>query len=126
MQSLVVELNRISESRKYGKVSAIQGLLVSVEGIANYVSIGSRCIIKNRNSRKIISEVVGFRDKIVLIMPFSELDGVGLGCKVYTDQNDSMVYPNNNWLGRIVNAMGEPIDDKGPLSLGITPSSCFL
>ena len=51
-------------------------------------------------------------------MPFGELDGVGIGCKADVGDADPAIYPDESWLGRIVNALGEPVDGKGPLRPG--------
>lgn len=51
-------------------------------------------------------------------MPFAVLDGVGIGCKAYVESEEACVYPDTTWLGRVVNAIGEPIDGKGPLARG--------
>ena len=118
METLELEIERISNASFYGRVVAVQGLLVSVAGIGENVSIGSRCIIEARNNKKILGEVIGFRDEQSLVMPFFEIEGVGLGCKVFVKNSEPVIFPNEGWLGRVVNGMGEPIDGKGPLPLG--------
>ena len=34
-------------------------------------------------------------------------------------EHDPVTYPDTAWLGRIVNAMGEPVDGLGPLKRGL-------
>jgi flagellum-specific ATP synthase len=119
VKSVVDEINRIPVVTRYGRVSSVQGLLVEVAGIQNEVSIGSRCMIENRRDVDVAAEVVGFRDDHALLMPFRALDGVGLGCRVVIGESDPVVYPNRGWLGRVVNALGEPVDGKGPLPRGV-------
>ena len=51
-------------------------------------------------------------------MPLGNLDGVGLGCKAEVSDGQPEVFPDESWLGRVVNALGEPIDGKGPLLNG--------
>eukprot|EP01035_Chromulina_nebulosa_P035221 gene35220-biopygen23003 len=48
-------------------------------------------------------------------MPFAGLEGVRRGCRAVIANAASQVRPSMGWLGRVVNAMGEPIDGKGPL-----------
>ncbi|MEQ8248004.1 MAG: flagellar protein export ATPase FliI [Alphaproteobacteria bacterium] len=119
MKSVIDEIDRIPVVTRYGRVSSVQGLLVEVAGIQNEVSIGSRCMIENRRDVDVAAEVVGFRDDHALLMPFRALDGVGLGCRVVIGESDPVVYPNRGWLGRVVNALGEPVDGKGPLPRGV-------
>jgi flagellum-specific ATP synthase len=119
VQSAIKEIERIQPITRYGRVSSVQGLLVEVAGIQNEVSIGSRCLIETRRDEEVAAEVVGFRNDHALLMPFLSLEGVGLGCRVIIGDADPVVYPTHGWLGRVVNALGEPIDGKGPLPRGI-------
>jgi flagellum-specific ATP synthase len=54
-------------------------------------------------------------------MPFGGLDGVRRGCRAVIATAASQVRPSSAWLGRVINAMGEPIDGKGPLLQGPSP-----
>ncbi|MFO1188025.1 MAG: flagellar protein export ATPase FliI [Alphaproteobacteria bacterium] len=117
-QTLAFDLARIADVQMYGRVTAIQGMLVEVGGIQRSLSVGSRCRLVGRDGRAVLCEAVGFRDGRVLLLPFGPLDGIGLGCKAEIMGFESVVYPHAGWLGRVVNALGEPIDGKGPLPLG--------
>jgi flagellum-specific ATP synthase len=118
LQSIISDLERIPDYLRYGRVVGIQGLLVEVAGIQNALSIGSRCLIHGRGGRDVQCEAVGFRDNRALLMPFGFLEGIGMGCKVVVVEDEPVVYPGEGWLGRVINAMGEPIDGKGPLPKG--------
>jgi flagellum-specific ATP synthase len=54
-------------------------------------------------------------------MPFAPLEGVRRGCKALVSSVPPGVRPSPGWLGRVVNAMGEPIDGKGPIPAGPVP-----
>jgi len=118
VNSLLVDLDQIPDYRLYGRVNAVLGMLVEVGGVERRISIGSRCDIVRRDGHRIGCEVVGFRGGRALVMPFEALEGVGLGCKVEVARVEPVVYPGDAWLGRVLNAMGEPIDGKGPLKTG--------
>lgn len=122
-QALLEEIKRTPLTRVSGKVSAIRGLLVECKGIAHYVSIGARCEIQNHAApeRPVLCEVVGFRDDVALLMPFASVDGIGLGAEVAVTSSTLHVAPSPAWLGRVVNAFGEPIDGKGPIAQGPMP-----
>jgi flagellum-specific ATP synthase len=64
---------------------------------------------------------VGFRDGVALIMPFGTMEGVGLGCRAEVAGYTPTVSPSPEWLGRVINALGEPLDGKGPLPKGELP-----
>jgi flagellum-specific ATP synthase len=53
-------------------------------------------------------------------MAYGSLEGVGLGSKAIIVEIDPVVRPSEAWLGRVINAFGEPIDGKGPLATGAT------
>lgn len=121
LSSFQSEISRIPEARYFGRVVGVKGLLVEVSGIQKYLSIGSRLRIETRGSAReesVICEVVGFKDDRALLLPFGSLDGIGMGCKATLVEDEAVVFPSSAWLGRVVNAMGEPIDGKGPLPRG--------
>ena len=119
-ESFKKEIDRIPSAKVFGKVTAVQGMLIEIGGVQGDLTIGDHCYIDARN-RKLICEVIGFRNGRALIMPFGSLDGVGLGARAEVGATDPVVFPQMAWLGRIVNALGEPIDGKGPLPTGNVP-----
>ena len=102
----------------YGRVLSIKGLLVECGGLEKVTSIGSRCKIITRLGAEIPAEVVGIRSNVTMLMPFKDLEGIGMGCVVWLMDADSGIYPNNDWRGRVINALAEPIDGKGLISRG--------
>ncbi|GAK46475.1 flagellum-specific ATP synthase [Tepidicaulis marinus] len=121
MQALLAEVEKIQEVRSYGRVASIQGLMVEVAGPLYAMSVGSRIVIESRSGKTVPCEVVGFGQKTALCLPFLTLDGVGVGCRAWIEAAEPVVHPSRGWLGRVVNAMGEPIDGKGPLPQGALP-----
>lgn len=121
VETVIHEIERLPEYTIYGRVSAIVGLLVEVEGLEACLSIGDHCRIIARRGRGLHAEVIGFRGGRVLLMPFGALDGVGLGCRVEAATSGLVIYPHTGWLGRTIDAFGRPIDGKGPLPLGSVP-----
>lgn len=118
LQRLSHQLERSPDKEVYGKVSGILGMLVEISGLDNHLSVGDRCMLSARGGRRIPVEIVGFKNDKALAMPFSQLDGVGLGSRVDAMNAEPVIYPSEEWLGRVINAFGEPIDGKGPLPQG--------
>lgn len=118
LTSLVNCLEQIPEHHLYGRVAAVEGMLIEVGGVQQRLSIGDRCQVISRDHRQLVCEVVGFRNDRALLMPFGTLEGIGLGCKAELINSDPIIRPAESWLGRVVNAMGEPIDGRGPLAEG--------
>lgn len=118
MKNLLADLERLPEYQRYGRVCAVKGLSVEVGGLQRRLSVGSRCRVAIRGGRHVECEVTGFREDRALLMPFGPLDGVGLGCRTEVVESEPVVYPDVSWLGRVVDAMGRPIDGRGPLVPG--------
>lgn len=119
--SLNAEIEQIPSYQLYGRVAGILGMLVEVAGLDRVLSIGARCNLVARGNRRVPAEVIGFREKRALVLPYGSLDGVGLGCKAELADSDPVIRPHHAWLGRVINALGEPVDGKGPLTSGMDP-----
>ena len=122
-QHLLSEIERLPTHSMSGRVVAVRGLLIECTGIEQALSVGARCKIQGNHSpdHEILCEVVGFRAGIALLMPFASIEGVGQGAKVTVVASASTVEPSDAWLGRVIDAMGNPIDGKGPLPKGGLP-----
>jgi flagellum-specific ATP synthase len=116
--SLLDEISNIPDYRRFGRVSGVLGMLLEVGGLPRHLTVGGHCEVQGREGRHLTCEVVGFRGGKALLLPFGPLDGIGLGSKVETARRPAAIYPSDGWLGRVVNAMGEPVDGKGPLPQG--------
>ncbi|MAA98168.1 MAG: flagellum-specific ATP synthase FliI [Stappia sp.] len=119
MEPLFAELEALMSSEIYGRVVSVQGLLVEVAGPVHEMSVGAVLAVESGESGPPVpAEVVGFRDGRALCMPFAGLEGVRMGCRAVLAARESLAHPCDGWLGRVVNAMGEPIDGRGPLPIG--------
>jgi flagellum-specific ATP synthase len=121
MHALISAVAAAPRFRSYGRVTGVQGLLVEVAGTVDALAIGTRLAIAGPRGRDVAAEVVGFRNGHALAMPFADLDGVRMGCKAFVDVEVAEVSPSKQWLGRVINALGEPVDGLGPLSHGTKP-----
>ncbi|MEA1937899.1 MAG: flagellar protein export ATPase FliI [Pseudomonadota bacterium] len=115
---LIRAIDAIPTCRLFGRVTAVLGMLVEVGGVERRLSVGSRCHIIAQTGIRVPCEVVGFRGGRALLMPFAALEGVGLGCRAEVGEPQPAIFPTEAWLGRVINAFGEPIDGKGPLPKG--------
>ncbi len=113
-------ISAMHQTETFGEVTKVLGLLVEIAGFSQTLSIGAHVHLRPNDKTDIPCEVIGFKDKKALLMPFGTLEGVGLGCKAYIQDKLPIITPNDTWLGRVINGMGEPIDGKGPLSHGTT------
>jgi len=118
LPNLLEEVRQIPEYHRYGRVTGVMGLLLEIGGVPQSLAVGGRCEVLTRDNRRVPCEVVGFRNNRALVMPFTTLEGVGLGSKTEVIPAVPAIHPHDGWLGRVINALGEPLDGKGPLPLG--------
>ncbi|HAA43480.1 MAG TPA: EscN/YscN/HrcN family type III secretion system ATPase [Ruminiclostridium sp.] len=95
-----------------GKVSKVVGL--TIESVGPEVNIGELCKIKGQK-KTILAEVVGFKDNKVLLMPLGDMSGIGQGSTVISTGEFLRVEVGKNLVGRVIDWMGNPIDDKGDI-----------
>lgn len=115
MKALAEQINELDGIEIYGRVVGVRGLMVEVAGPLHAMSVGARVVIETP-AKSIPSEVIGFSGPYALLMPFAPLEGVRRGCRALVTSVAGAVRPSVGWLGRVVNALGEPIDGRGPCS----------
>ncbi len=95
-----------------GEVIHWDGLLAQVRcpslAVGNLVQI-------HVNGRPRLAEVVGFSDRAAQLMPLEDMAGLAPGARVRTLGRDLTARVGPDLLGRVLNGLGEPIDDRGPL-----------
>ena len=121
IDNIIQSVEKLGNASYYGRVCGVQGLFVEVSGILGALAIGDRCNIINNRGESVSSEIVSFKDDKILLMPYGSMDGIGTNCLVEVEDAKPVIYPHSSWLGRIVNAFGEPLDGKGPLIKGNKP-----
>ena len=121
MKALAEQISDIDGINIYGRVVGVRGLMVEIAGPIHAMSVGARIVIDTGGNRFIPCEVIGFTGNNAVVMPFAGLDGVRRGCRAVIGNSGNQVRPSAPWLGRVLNALGEPIDGKGPLEQGASP-----
>ncbi len=119
MQNLVAAIERLDPLTVSGRVAAVNGLLIEARGGLTRLAVGARAEIDRAHAAPLSAEVVGFRETRALLMPFGPVEGVAPGADIRIEPQGSAVRPTRGWLGRIVDAFGQPIDGKGPLPQGV-------
>ncbi|OJU11107.1 MAG: flagellum-specific ATP synthase FliI [Caulobacterales bacterium 68-7] len=118
MRSLIAAVERIDPLTVSGRVAAVNGLLIEARGGLTRLAVGAWAEIDRFGAPPLAAEVVGFRETRALLMPFGPVEGVAPGAEIRIQPEGASVRPTKAWLGRIVDAFGEPIDGKGPLPQG--------
>ena len=100
-----------------GKIENIVGM--SIEASGGRAAVGDICRIYNGDSGgQITAEVVGFKNDHILLMPYSDMSGISAGNFVRNTGAQLTLQVGEFLRGRIINALGQPIDGKGPFEGG--------
>jgi flagellum-specific ATP synthase len=94
-----------------GRIVKVAGLVA--EGHGPGLSIGSICAIRDSDGLDIQAEVIGFRDKRVLVMPFAETRGIRPGSRIVDLAKRPYARVGEQYLGRVIDGLGNPLDGKG-------------
>lgn len=119
MSELLVNLDKYAGvvdtthlTRDSGKVTEVNGMLI--KGYLPGASVGSIVrITPSGLDKSFLAEVVGFKDKHVLMMALHDMRGVALGSKITLSRQIATVRAGDELLGRVVDGLGRPLDDKG-------------
>jgi flagellum-specific ATP synthase len=99
--------------RLTGHVREVIGLVIECEGLL--IPVGSLCEIETSSGPRIRTEVVGFRDEKVLLMPLGSTEGIKRGDRVHCISTSQRVGVSQELIGRIISGEGRPIDDGPPV-----------
>ena len=97
--------------RKLGKVVNVVGL--TIESMGPDAKLGDVCKIMpgiDTGLPPVLAEVVGFKDKKTLLMPYDQTEGIGLGCVVENTGESLKIAVSEQLLGKTLNGLGKPID----------------
>lgn len=96
--------------RAEGRVSKVIGLTIEVDGLKSFV--GEICHIYTGAAQgPIMSEVVGFKEDKIILMPLGDLKGIGPGCRVKPTGKMLAVKAGDELLGKVLDGLGNPIGE---------------
>lgn len=99
--------------RQEGRVLQAAGLVLEANGPP--LCVGSLCAVDTPEGRRIPVEIVGFKDKRVVAMPFGEVKGIKPGSRMLDLNKTSSIPVGEGYLGRVIDGLGCPLDEKGPV-----------
>lgn len=110
-------IKAVKEKRfmKYtGKITRVTGLTIESNG--PMATMGELCYIyPDKSKEPILSEVVGFKEDKILLMPLGEMEGIASGSMVVGSGKTLSVTVGNDLIGRVLDGLGNPIDGKGTI-----------
>lgn len=119
LRRIADDIAALDVRRLEGRVTALSGLLVEAGGPAEAMAVGGGAVIEGPVAAR--AEIVGFRNGRALLLPFDPADAFRPGARVRFDPARLTTRPCAAWLGRIVDAFGEPADGGPPLPQGPAP-----
>ncbi len=97
-----------------GSVVRVSGL--TVESAGPMLGLGELCRIHLRDGKRVLAEVVGFRNDHIILLPLEHIEGISPGDTVTARTTPRYITLSSEVLGRVLNGLGEPIDGKGTLT----------
>ena len=99
-----------SYEKQLGKVVKVVGL--TIESIGPDANLNDLCLIVSQDKKhSIMAEVVGFRDDRILLMPYHNVEGIGVGSTVETTHEPLKVFVGDDLLGKTLDGLGNPFDE---------------
>lgn len=112
--TIKAKVNQGELYRYMGKIEKIIG--TTIESTGPVCNIGDVCRVFHKGENGYIkAEVVGFNQNKVLLMPYSDIEGIGPGSIVDNTGDKLRITVGDGLIGRIIDAIGNPIDGKGEL-----------
>ncbi len=113
-QSYIGKLKNTNVFGITGKVTKVTGL--AMESAGPCVEVGEICLVYPPDSNKPIStEVVGFSDERIILLSLGSMDGIALNSRVLSTGENLSIGVGPELLGRVLDGLGHPIDEKGPI-----------
>lgn len=101
----------------YGRVAAVQGAVIEIEGLLGAASIGAVLRIECEDG-PLDAEITGLDRGVAHCLPFTEPRGLAIGARAHVAAGQELIRPSSAWLGRMVDGLGRPVDGKGLLPAG--------
>ena len=110
------KLSGVERIKLNGKVTDVIGLVIVSTG--PNVSLGEVCTVVNKNGNEVCKcEVVGFKDGKVLSIALGEVQEISPKCEIIATGKTFSVGVGKELLGRVIDGLGKPIDNKGDLKV---------
>jgi len=120
LADLAQTLKRQDHTRYEGRIVAVKGLMVEASGPPQAMALGARAIVEAAEGYARL-EIVGYRDGRALLMPFETVEGLRAGASLVFEGTSPMIAPSSAWLGRVIDAFGNPVDGGPPVPAGSHP-----
>lgn len=111
VSQLIQIINQTDSYKRYGKILRVVGIMI--ESLGPAANIGEVCLIyaDTTDEEPIISEVVGFNEEKIILMPYTEVTEIGPGCLVEATGKPLSIKVGRSLVGHVVDALGNELND---------------
>ncbi|WP_413112625.1 flagellar protein export ATPase FliI [Thaumasiovibrio sp. DFM-14] len=113
LQQAMASIDAIPVAKVTGRLVKVTGLML--EAVGCRLLTGQRCLVETGHGARIEAQTVGFNRDVAYLMPVRPASGLFSGAKVWPLDGDTQLKIGDEWLGRVINGLGEPLDALGPL-----------
>ena len=113
-------LRNLQAARVSGVVTEVSMSHYRVAGLSRFLRLGG-CVSVDVDGRVQIGEVVKIDDASATLKPFDARCDAAIGARAYRTENLSLS-PDHSWKGRVIDALGRPLDGAGELAYGDRPA----
>jgi len=114
LEQMAKSLAATTPFRSLGRVDQVRGLVI--EALGPRTTLGELCVVE-AGGRPRLAEVVGFRGNVTCLMGLEDVEGLGPGAEVRGLGKPLSIGVSPNMLGRVINALGEPLDGGPPVTV---------
>jgi len=113
-------LQQLASPEISGQVVSVNSLAAQVAGLSRFVRIGDQLALRGTAERPAIGEVAAIHAGIAHVLTFDPPEGVGVGSRASLGRDMGRLRIGDGWLGRIIDPLARPLDDRGALPPGPT------
>ncbi|MGM7635841.1 flagellar protein export ATPase FliI [Bacillus sp. Hm123] len=110
--TLSSKLEQLDTYKRYGRIKQVVGLMIESQGPK--ASIGDVCYIypnkEDQPKTFIPAEVIGFKEEMVVLMPYGDINDISPGSLVENSGRSLEVKVGPALIGKVIDSMGEPLD----------------
>jgi len=110
VQTIADQLEHIIPTALVGTVAGTVGMTITATGFP--APLGAMAEVHRETGAPLLAEVIGFRDEMTILYPFSELCGVRHGNRIRLARTTRWLRAGEGLLGRVVDAAGNAVDGK--------------
>ncbi|MFL0362970.1 flagellar protein export ATPase FliI [Pseudobacillus sp. 179-B 2D1 NHS] len=111
LTQIAQQISSLDTYKRYGRIKRVVGLMIESQGPKS--SIGDVCVIYPDGAgsgRAIRAEVIGFKDEMVVLMPYSDISDISPGSLVESLGHPLAIKVGPSLIGKVIDSMGESMD----------------